>query len=127
MAPWDTAGRCAGVSDSRYARDTRFRGGSGPGADPGRRTRPPAPTAYDLISQARGARHQQWSAAPRDLGGDLGAASSSPWAKARAQAAWISGVDTGIPAAHADLYRRGVAAGSGAGSSSRLIGVLGGR
>lgn len=38
-----------------------------------------------------------------------------------------SGVDTGILAAHADLYRRGVAAGFGADSSSRLIGVLGGR
>uniref|UniRef100_A0AAU2JQZ2 NAD(P)-binding domain-containing protein n=1 Tax=Streptomyces sp. NBC_00049 TaxID=2903617 RepID=A0AAU2JQZ2_9ACTN len=35
-----------------------------------------------------------------------------------------SGVDTGILAAHADLYRRGVAAGFGADSSSRLIGLL---
>ncbi|MFJ6758922.1 NAD(P)-dependent oxidoreductase [Streptomyces sp. NPDC091273] len=37
-----------------------------------------------------------------------------------------SGVDTGILAAHAELYRRGVAAGFGADSSSRLIGLLGG-
>lgn len=36
-----------------------------------------------------------------------------------------SGVDTGILAAHADLYRRGVAAGFGADSSSRLIRLLG--
>ncbi|MGW6705200.1 NAD(P)-dependent oxidoreductase [Streptomyces sp. NPDC054956] len=35
-----------------------------------------------------------------------------------------SGVDTGILAAHAELYRRGVAAGFGADSSSRLIGLL---
>ncbi|MFE9633132.1 NAD(P)-dependent oxidoreductase [Streptomyces sp. NPDC006463] len=35
-----------------------------------------------------------------------------------------SGVDTGILAAHADLYRRGVAAGFGADSSSRLIQLL---
>lgn len=38
-----------------------------------------------------------------------------------------SGVDTAILAAHADLYRRGVAAGFGSDSSSRLIGVLGTR
>ncbi|MFD9520273.1 NAD(P)-dependent oxidoreductase [Streptomyces sp. NPDC059979] len=37
-----------------------------------------------------------------------------------------SGVDTGILAAHAALYRRGVEAGFGADSSSRLIGILGG-
>ncbi|MCX5405854.1 NAD(P)-binding domain-containing protein [Streptomyces sp. NBC_00335] len=36
-----------------------------------------------------------------------------------------SGVDTGILTAHADLYRRGVAAGFGADSSSRLIQLLG--
>ncbi|MFJ7270540.1 NAD(P)-dependent oxidoreductase [Streptomyces sp. NPDC099050] len=35
-----------------------------------------------------------------------------------------SGVDTGILSAHADLYRRGVAAGFGADSSSRLINLL---
>ncbi|WP_327305558.1 NAD(P)-binding domain-containing protein [Streptomyces sp. NBC_01298] len=35
-----------------------------------------------------------------------------------------SGVDTGILTAHADLYRRGIAAGFGADSSSRLIGLL---
>lgn len=35
-----------------------------------------------------------------------------------------SGVDTGILTAHADLYRRGVAAGFGADSSSRLVGLL---
>ncbi|MGW0392979.1 NAD(P)-dependent oxidoreductase [Streptomyces sp. NPDC003042] len=35
-----------------------------------------------------------------------------------------SGVDTGILAAHADLYRRGVDAGFGADSSSRLIQLL---
>ncbi|WP_412077591.1 NAD(P)-dependent oxidoreductase [Streptomyces xanthophaeus] len=35
-----------------------------------------------------------------------------------------SGVDTGILAAHAELYRRGVAAGFGADSSSRLIQLL---
>ncbi|MBT2446660.1 NAD(P)-dependent oxidoreductase [Streptomyces sp. ISL-43] len=35
-----------------------------------------------------------------------------------------SGVDTGILAAHAELYRRGVGAGFGADSSSRLIGLL---
>ncbi|MFI8391153.1 NAD(P)-dependent oxidoreductase [Streptomyces sp. NPDC085540] len=38
-----------------------------------------------------------------------------------------SGVDTGILAAHAELYRRGVEAGFGADSSSRLIGLLGGK
>ncbi|MFI1282414.1 hypothetical protein ACH4U5_16960 [Streptomyces sp. NPDC020858] len=38
-----------------------------------------------------------------------------------------SGVDTGILAAHAALYRRGVEAGFGADSSSRLIGILGGK
>ncbi|MEU6314637.1 NAD(P)-binding domain-containing protein [Streptomyces sp. NPDC047014] len=37
-----------------------------------------------------------------------------------------SGVDTSILAAHAELYRRGVEAGFGADSSSRLIGLLGG-
>ncbi|MEV7724357.1 NAD(P)-binding domain-containing protein [Streptomyces sp. NPDC087917] len=37
-----------------------------------------------------------------------------------------SGVDTAILAAHADLYRRGVEAGFGADSSSRLIRLLGG-
>ncbi|MBT2469102.1 NAD(P)-dependent oxidoreductase [Streptomyces sp. ISL-66] len=36
-----------------------------------------------------------------------------------------SGVDTGILTAHAELYRRGVDAGFGADSSSRLIGLLG--
>ncbi len=36
-----------------------------------------------------------------------------------------SGVDTAILTAHADLYRRGVAAGFGADSSSRLIQLLG--
>ncbi|MGW7457736.1 NAD(P)-dependent oxidoreductase [Streptomyces sp. NPDC054797] len=36
-----------------------------------------------------------------------------------------SGVDTAILAAHAELYRRGVDAGFGADSSSRLIGLLG--
>ncbi|WKV72634.1 hypothetical protein AW27_014535 [Streptomyces sp. PCS3-D2] len=35
-----------------------------------------------------------------------------------------SGVDTAILAAHAELYRRGVDAGFGAESSSRLIGLL---
>ncbi|MEU2393096.1 NAD(P)-binding domain-containing protein [Streptomyces sp. NPDC007369] len=35
-----------------------------------------------------------------------------------------AGVDTGILQAHADLYRRGVEAGFGADSSSRLIGLL---
>ncbi|MEU6864846.1 NAD(P)-binding domain-containing protein [Streptomyces sp. NPDC046876] len=35
-----------------------------------------------------------------------------------------SGVDTGILAAHADLYRRGVEAGFGADSSSRLVELL---
>ncbi|MFF4420618.1 NAD(P)-dependent oxidoreductase [Streptomyces sp. NPDC001549] len=37
-----------------------------------------------------------------------------------------SGVDTGILTAHAELYRRGVEAGFGADSSSRLIGLLSG-
>ncbi|MEW2412692.1 NAD(P)-binding domain-containing protein [Streptomyces sp. NPDC046866] len=36
-----------------------------------------------------------------------------------------SGVDTGILAAHAELYRRGVRAGFGADSSSRLVELLG--
>ncbi|MFI6002434.1 hypothetical protein ACIA98_18830 [Streptomyces sp. NPDC051366] len=38
-----------------------------------------------------------------------------------------SGIDTGILAAHAEPYRRGVAAGFGADSSTRLVGLLGGR
>ncbi|MEU9301401.1 NAD(P)-binding domain-containing protein [Streptomyces sp. NPDC048269] len=38
-----------------------------------------------------------------------------------------SGVDTGILTAHAELYRRGVEAGFGADSSSRLIQLLGAR
>ncbi|MEV6727840.1 MULTISPECIES: hypothetical protein [unclassified Streptomyces] len=36
-------------------------------------------------------------------------------------------MDTGILAAHAGLYRRGVAAGFGADSSTRPVGLLGGR